>query len=124
MNIVLWVVQVLLALAFLGAGFMKVSQPIDKLKTNMGWVTHTTPAIVRLVGALEILGGLGLLLPGLTHILPILTALAALGLVATMVGAIIVHFRLNEASRSVAPLILLLLALFIVIGRFAIVPLS
>jgi hypothetical protein len=73
---------------------------------------------------LEILGGLGLLLPGLLHILPVLTALAAAGLVLTMIGAIIVHFRLNEASRSVAPLILLLLALFIVIGRFAIVPLS
>ncbi len=124
MNIVLWVVQVLLALAFLGAGFMKVSQPIDKLKTNMGWVTHTTPAIVRLVGALEILGGLGLLLPGLLHILPVFTALAAAGLVLTMIGAIIVHFRLNEASRSVAPLILLLLALVVVVGRVAIVPLS
>ncbi len=124
MNIVLWVVQVLLAIAFLGAGIMKATQPIEKIKTNMGWVTHTTPALVRLVGVLEILGGLGLLLPGLTHILPQLTAIAAIGLVLTMIGAIIVHFRLHEAPRSVAPLILLLLALFIVIGRFAIVPLS
>ncbi|HEY5005461.1 MAG TPA: DoxX family protein [Ktedonobacteraceae bacterium] len=124
MNIVLWVVQVLLAIAFLGVGFMKVSQPIDKLKTNMGWVTHTTPPIVRLVGALEILGGLGLLLPGLTHILPILTAIAALGLVLTMIGAAIVHIRLKETAALAAPIILLLLSLFIVIGRFAIVPLS
>jgi uncharacterized membrane protein YphA (DoxX/SURF4 family) len=124
MNIVLWVVQVLLAIAFLGAGFMKVSQPIDKLKKNMGWVTHTTPGIVKLVGALEILGGLGLLLPGLTHILPILTAIAAIGLVLTMIGAAIVHIRLKEAAALAAPIILLLLSLFIVIGRFAIVPLS
>jgi uncharacterized membrane protein YphA (DoxX/SURF4 family) len=124
MNIVLWVVQILLAIAFLGAGIMKVTQPVEKLKTNMGWVTHTTPGIVRLVGALEILGAIGLILPAVIHILPWLTAVAAIGLVLTMIVAIIIHFRLHEASRSISPLILLLLALFIVIGRFAIVPLS
>jgi putative oxidoreductase len=124
MNIVLWVVQVLLGLVFLAIGFMKVSQPIDKLKTNMAWVTHTTPPIVKLVGALEILGGLGLLLPGLTHILPILTAIAAIGLALTMIGAAIVHIRLKETATLAMPIVLLLLSLFIVIGRFAIAPLS
>jgi uncharacterized membrane protein YphA (DoxX/SURF4 family) len=123
-NIVLWVVQILLAIAFLGAGILKATQPIEKLKGNMGWVTHTTPAIVRLVGVLEILGGLGLILPAVTHILPWLTAVAAIGLALTMIGAIIVHVRLNETARSAAPLVLLLLSLLIVIGRFAIVPLS
>lgn len=125
MNIALWVVQALLALAFLGAGVMKVTQPIDKLKPNMGWVTHTSPGIVRLVGTLEILGALGLILPALTHILPILTALAAVGLVLTMIGALIVHVRLHDAPAKMgAPVVLLLLALFIAIGRFALVPLS
>ena len=124
MNIVLWVVQILLALAFLSAGILKATQPIEKLKANMGWVEHTTPTIVRLIGILEILGAIGLILPAVTHILPWLTAVAAIGLVLTMIGAIIVHFRLHEASRSFAPLVLFLLALFIVIGRFAIAPLS
>ena len=124
MNIVLWVVQILLALAFLASGIMKATQPIDKLKTNMGFVEHTTPGIVRLIGVLEILGGIGLFLPALTHILPWLTLAAAIGLVLTMIGAIIVHIRLNEASRMAVPVTLLLLALFIVIGRFVIVPLS
>src|SRR5438876_4642288 len=102
MNIALWVVQALLALAFLGAGIMKVTQPIDKLKANMSWVTHATPGIVRLVGILEILGAIGLILPALTHILPILTTFAAVGLVLTMIGAVIVHIRLKEeASHSV-----------------------
>jgi hypothetical protein len=123
MNIVLWVVQVLLALAFLGVGIIKVSQPVEKLKTNMGFVEHTTPGIVKLIGVLEILGGIGLILPAATHILPWLTIAAAIGLVLTMIGAIIVHVRLNEASRMAVPVVLLLLALFIVIGRFAIVPL-
>ena len=118
MNIALWIVQILVALAFLMAGSMKVSQPIDKLKKNMNWTAHTTPGIVRLVGALEILGALGLILPAVTHILPWLTIVAAVGLVFTMIGASIVHVRLKEFSRLGAPLILFLLALFIVYGRF------
>jgi putative oxidoreductase len=124
MAIALWIVQILLALAFLLAGFMKVSQPIDNLKKNMNWVAHTSPGIVRLIGTLEILGALGLILPAVTHILPWLTPVAAVGLVLTMIGAAIFHVRLKEFSALAAPLILLLLALFIVYGRFLVVPLS
>lgn len=124
MNIALWVVQILLALAFLAAGSMKASQPIEKLKQNMQWVGHTTPPIVRTVGILEVLGGLGLILPAVTHILPWLTATAAVGLVLTMIGAAIVHIALKDYKGIGAPIVLLILALFIVYGRFAIVPLS
>lgn len=122
MNIALWIVQILLALAFLLAGSMKVSQPIDTLKQNMGWAAHTTPGIVRLVGTLEILGAFGLIFPAVTHILSWLTPIAAVGLVLTMIGAAIVHVRLKEFSRLATPIILLLLALFIVYGRFLVVP--
>ncbi len=73
MNIVLWVVQVLLGLAFIAAGSLKVSQPADKLKKNMNWVEDVTPTSVKGIGVLEILGGLGLILPAVTHILPWLT---------------------------------------------------
>jgi len=124
MNIALWIVQILLALAFLAAGSMKVSQPVEKLKTNMGWVEDTTPGNVRLVGAVEILGALGLILPAVTHILPVLTPIAAIGLVLTMIGAAIVHIRRKEFPGLAAPIILLLLALFIVYGRFVAVPLT
>ncbi len=124
MNIALWIVQILVALAFLMAGSMKVSQPTDKLKNNMAWAAHMTPGIVRLIGTLEILGAIGLILPAVTHILPWLTLVAAIGLVLTMIGASIVHIRLKEFSRLGVPLILLLLALFIVYGRFMIAPLS
>ena len=124
MNIALWILQILVALAFLLAGSMKVSQSMDRLKKNMGWTAHTTPGIVRLVGTLEILGALGLILPAVTHVLPWLTPVAAAGLVLTMIGAFIVHVRLKEFSRLGVPLILLLLALFIVYGRFLVVPLS
>ena len=100
MTIALWIVQILLALAFLLAGFMKVSQPIDNLKKNMGWVAHTTPPIVRLIGTLEILGGLGLILPAVTGILPWLTPVAAVGLVLTMIGAATVHIRRNSSKSN------------------------
>jgi uncharacterized membrane protein YphA (DoxX/SURF4 family) len=124
MGIVLWVLQVLLALAFLAAGVMKASQPINNLKKNMTWVESTPVWGVRTIGILEILGGLGLILPAVTHILTWLTPVAAIGLALTMIGAIILHVRLNETNRVVAPIILLLLALIIVYGRFAMVPLT
>jgi uncharacterized membrane protein YphA (DoxX/SURF4 family) len=97
-NIVLWVVQILLALAFAMAGIMKVTQPIDKLETRMGWVKDVGPRGVRLIGSLEILGAIGLILPTVTGILPWLTPVAAAGLALTMVGAMITHGRRGEYS--------------------------
>jgi len=124
MNIALWIVQILLALAFAMAGIMKVTQPIDRLETRMGWVKDVGPRGVRLIGSLEILGAIGLILPAITGILPWLTPVAAAGLALTMVGAMITHGRRGEYSGIAANLVLLVLALFIVYGRFVIVPIS
>jgi uncharacterized membrane protein YphA (DoxX/SURF4 family) len=124
MNIALWIVQILLALVFLMAGVMKASQPIEKLQKNMNWTKHVSPGFVRVVGILEILGALGLILPVATHILPWLTPVAAIGLVLTMIGAIITHVRLKEAGQAAMPLVLLLLSLFIVLGYFVFVPIA
>ena len=99
MTIALWIVQILLALAFAAAGIMKATQPISKLQKNMTWTKSTPPALVRVVGILEFLGALGLILPVATKILPWLTPVAALCLVLTMIGAVIVHLRLNEAKQ-------------------------
>ena len=124
MNIVLWIVQILLALAFLMAGALKATQPPDKLSARMTWVKAMKPQqIVRLIGILEILGAIGLVLPAVTGILPWLTPVAAIGLVLTMIGAVILHTRIGEASRIAPNIVLLLLAAFIVIGRFVVVPL-
>lgn len=124
MNIVLWIVQILLALAFLLAGTLKVTQPIDRLATRMNWVNAIKPPrLVRLIGTLEILGAIGLILPAVTGILPWLTPVAATGLVLTMIGAITLHTRIGEASRIAPNVVLLLLAAFIVIGRFVVMPL-
>jgi uncharacterized membrane protein YphA (DoxX/SURF4 family) len=124
MNIVLWVAQILLALAFGMAGIMKVTQPFDKLEARMGWVKDVGPRTVRLIGSLEILGAIGLILPAVTGILPWLTPVAAAGLALTMVGAMITHARRGEYSGIGVNLVLLVLALFVVYGRFMIVPIS
>ena len=124
MNIVLWVVQILLALAFGMAGIMKVSQPIDKLETRMGWVKSIGPRGVRLIGSLEILGAIGLIFPALTGILPWLTPLAAACLALTMIGAMITHGRRGEYSQIGINVVLLLLTLFVAYGRFVIIPIS
>jgi uncharacterized membrane protein YphA (DoxX/SURF4 family) len=124
MNIALWIVQILLALAFAMAGIMKVTQPIDRLETRMGWVKDVGPRGVRLIGSLEILGAIGLILPAVTGILPWLTPVAAVGFVLTMAGAMITHGRRGEYSGIGVNVVLLLLALFVVYGRFVIVPIS
>ncbi|SRR6266480_5704602 len=124
MNIVLWAVQILLALLFAMVGIMKVTQPVDRLETRMGWVKDVGPGGVRLIGSLEILGAIGLILPTATGILPWLTPVAAIGLALTMIGAMITHGRRGEYSRIGANVVLLVLALFVVYGRFVIVPIS
>jgi len=124
MNIALWIVQILLALAFAMAGIMKVTQPIDRLETRMEWVKDVGPRGVPLIGSLEILGAIGLILPAVTGILPWLTPVAAAGLALTMVGAMITHWRRGEYSGIGVNVVLLVLALFVVYGRFVIVPIS
>lgn len=125
MNIALWIIQALVALVFVLAGFGKVSQPIEKLKKSMGYIEDYPAWFIRLVGALEILGTVGLILPAATRIATWLTPVAGIGLVLIMIGALVVHVRRKEISGHLAiPVVLLLLALFIVIGRFALAPIA
>lgn len=118
MNIAIWIVQALLALAFLAAGLMKLTQPKEKLATNMAWVNDFSLSNIRLIGLLELLGALGLVLPQLTGILPWLTPVAAVGLVLTMIGAAITHARRKETSQIGVNVVLLALAALVAVVRF------
>ena len=100
MGIALWVVQVLLAAAFLVSGATKLSQPKEKLLKYMAWVEDFSQPTVRNIGALEVLGAIGIVLPALTGILPWLTPLAALGLVLTMIGAALTHLRRARSTAA------------------------
>lgn len=124
MNTVLWIVQGLLAAAFLMAGSNKLLKTKEQLQPMMAWVEDFSPGTLKVIGALELLGALGLILPAVTGVLPGLTPVAALGLVLTMLGAAATHARRGEYPLIGINTILMLLAVFIVYGRFVLAPLS
>lgn len=125
MNVVLWIAQGILAALFLLAGTMKMTRPRPALQ-EMGihWTEDFSDGVVKLLGATEALGALGLILPALTGILPILTPLAAIGLTLQMLGAVVTHIRRKEPSMAVMVAILGLIAAFIAYGRFVLAPLA
>jgi len=123
MDTIVWIAQILLALAFGMAGVMKATQPKEKLAANMGWVNDFSQNAVRGIGTVEMLGAIGLILPALTKIFPVLTPVAAVGLVLVMVGAIFTHIRRKEFPLVAVNLVLLAIAAFIAYGRFVAVPL-
>lgn len=123
MSIALWIAAGLLALAFLAAGITKLTQPKDKLAAmGMGWTEDFGNAGVKGIATLEVLGALGVILPAVTGIVPILVPVAATGLALLMIGAIVVHLRRGETQAVVAPLVLALLAAFVAVGRFWLAP--
>ena len=118
MNVVIWIVQIVLGLAFILAGVMKATQPREKLQTQMTWVEDYSGQQVKLIGVIELLGGLGLILPAWTGIAPILTPLAATGLAIVMVLATLVHVRRKELNALPVNVVLFALAAFVAITRF------
>lgn len=124
LHIALWVVQVLLALSFLGAGLMKELTPIDQLAQKMAWVSATPAALVRFIGIAEIAGALGLILPALTRIKPFLTGLAGVGLATVMVLALGMHLSRGEFPMVGGPVVLGALAAFVAWGRLKKAPIA
>ena len=118
MNIALWIIAGLLAVAFLASGAMKLIQPKEKLPAGWGWVEDFGAGSIKAIGALEVLAAVGLILPAALDIAPVLAPLAAVGLVLLMVGAFITHARRREAQGIVVTLVLLALAVFVAWGRF------
>jgi hypothetical protein len=119
MNVALWIIAGLLAVAFLGSGAMKLIQPREKLAASgLGWVEDFSAGTVKAIGTLEVLAGVGLILPAALDIAPVVAPLAAVGLVLLMVGGFITHLRRRESQGIVVTLVLLALAAFVAWGRF------
>lgn len=119
MEAALWTAQVVLAGIFLATGLTKLTQPRAQLAAGpMSWAADVGDTEFHAVGLLEVLGALGLVLPGALGVAPLLTPLAALGLAVTMVGAIWTHVRMGETDRLAVPIALLALTLFVAIERF------
>ena len=118
MTYALWIVQGLLALIFLFAGGMKLVQSLEVL-------TEQTPLpglFVRFIGVAEVLGALGVILPGLLRIRPGLTPLAAAGLVIIMIGATVFTLASGAVAPALIPLVVGLLAAFVAYGRWRLAP--
>jgi uncharacterized membrane protein YphA (DoxX/SURF4 family) len=119
LSIVLWVVQVLLALLFIWAGGYKLVAPLEKLAGPV----HLPGLFVRFIGVAELLGGIGLILPSLLRIRPGLTPLAAAGLVIIMIGAVVVTLAGGSGVGMAAfPAVTGLLAAFVAYGRWRLAP--
>lgn len=120
MNLSLWIVAGLLAAVFLFAGSTKLFIPRKKLAEapGGGWVLDFSAGFVKALGAVEILGAVGLTLPALLDVAPVLVPLAALGLGVIMVGAAAVEFRRQEFKHVLVNLTYLALIAFVAWGRF------
>jgi uncharacterized membrane protein YphA (DoxX/SURF4 family) len=116
MNIALWVAQILLAAMFIMAGTMKAFA-YEKAKASIPWVKETSRGFVRFIGIAELLGGIGLILPVAFNITPSLTGIAGLGFALIMLLAVIFHVRRNENKVIGMNVIIMLIAIFVVIGR-------
>jgi uncharacterized membrane protein YphA (DoxX/SURF4 family) len=120
MNRALWIVQWLLAALYLWAGGLKLVLPIEEMTAQVDF----PGPFLRFVGVAEVLGALGLVLPGLFHIRPGLTPLAAAGLVILMIGATVITWTQMSPAIALVPLGAGLLAAFVAIGRWRIAPLE
>jgi hypothetical protein len=118
MTYALWIIQVLLALLYLWAGGMKLVLPLEKLA---GPVPLPGP-FMRFIGVAEVLGAIGLILPGLLRIQPGLTPLAATGLVIIMIGAVAITLAGGDLAMALIPLAAGLLLAFVAYGRWRLAP--
>jgi uncharacterized membrane protein YphA (DoxX/SURF4 family) len=122
-SIALWTAQVLLAIVFGMAGVMKTFTPIEQLAQNLPWVA-SLPNLTRFIGVSELAGALGLILPAALRIRPVLTPIAALGLLVIMVLAAAFHLMRGEGSAIPVNVVLGGLAAFVAWGRLRKAPIA
>jgi hypothetical protein len=119
MSIAVWIVSGVLAAAYLFSGSNKLFRPKAALLKTMAFTEDLTPWQIKVIGALEILGAIGLIVPVLTGIAPILTPIAAVGLALLQIGAFALHVKRGEAGpASLANGLLFAAAVFVAVTRF------
>ncbi|GAA3257251.1 DoxX family protein [Nonomuraea helvata] len=120
MNIALWIIAALMAVALLSGGVLKLTLSKEKLAAapGGGWTEDFGAGAIKAIGAVEVLAAVGLVLPAVLGIAPVLVPLAAVGVALLMVGAMITHLRRHENRVIVVNLAYLALALFVAWGRF------
>jgi hypothetical protein len=117
LNIGLWAAQGFLALMFIMPAFMKMFQSIETLSGMLPWAGQVSPAVVRGLGFIDLLGGLGIILPSILRTQPRLTVLASIGGILLMVSAIIFHLSRGEGNVIGFNILLVALLAFVAWGR-------
>ena len=117
LNIFLWIAQALLAATLIWGGYMKLFTSTVKLSAMWPWVAQIPPALLMFTGIVDLLGGLGVILPWLLQIKPKLTPIAAVGVIILMLCACVFHVSRGEASVIGANIVFMLMAAFIAWGR-------
>ena len=123
MNIILWILQILFGLYFIVLGVLHFIVPAG-LPAAMAWMYDLQPVLHWVSGTAEILGGIGLILPGIFRIQTRLTWIAAWGLVLVMIGAMIFHLSRGETQNMIQNVILAAILAFIAYGRMRLRPLT
>lgn len=116
-NIILWIMQILLAVILIWAGLTKLFEPIEKLSAMWPWTGQVPVAFVKFTGIVDLLGAAGLILPSLLRIKPKLTPIAAVALCVLMVCAIVFHVARGEASHIGINIVFIGIAAFVAWGR-------
>jgi uncharacterized membrane protein YphA (DoxX/SURF4 family) len=117
----LWIIQTLLGLLFLLSGSMKFVMSVAEMTKDTPWMAGW---FLHFIGVMEILGGLGLILPSVLRIRPGLTPLAAASLVIIMIGATVITLGTMGIGPAMLPLIVGILCVFVAYGRWRLAPLS
>jgi hypothetical protein len=120
MDLALWITAGLLAAVALSGGITKTFVPLEKLAPHEGaaWTRRVSPIFVRSLGVIEILAAIGLILPAVVDVAPVMVPVTAVCWVALMVGAMITHGRLGQAKLVLVNVVYVALAVFIAVGRF------
>jgi uncharacterized membrane protein YphA (DoxX/SURF4 family) len=125
MNILLWIIQILLALLFLFAGGTKLVIPYETLMAMGSPNQVVLPEwFLKFIGICEVLGGIGLILPGLLRTQQKLTPLSAIGLLIIMIGAVVVTIMGDGIGPAIVPFVVGLLCAFVAYGRLKLRPLG
>ena len=119
MNVFLWILAASLAAVFVGTGVLKLARTRDQLAAmGQHWVEDFGQGTIRAIGILELLGAVGLVVPPLVGVAPVLAPVAASGLVLLMAGATATHARRAEWGNAAGTLVLLVMAAVVAWGRF------
>ena len=121
MNVTLWVLQALLAVAFLAHGWLFLSPPAEMVEQMNSSIA---PAFRVFIGVAEVLAAVGLTLPGITRVMPWLVPCAAAGLMIVMIGATIVHATRGEIGSAITTAILFVVVTFVAYMRWKVKPIS